>query len=127
MDHQALRVPNIRKVREELNTIDESLARLKPSFYAKAYEGAVSGPQILLRQLVAWMILKAGIIDPRDERMVLQETCHLHVGVRSFVLGNAAGRDAQRDRIVRAGTRQTARTDCPHHLWQRRLFYGKQD
>lgn len=65
MDHERLRVADIRRVRDELDAVDERLARLKTAFKAEPDDRAVAFTEIAVRVRVRGMRGKRRMVHPR--------------------------------------------------------------
>src|SRR5512142_986451 len=73
MNHQRLRIPDVREQAEKFKGIDKLLARFESALDAKRDQRAGAVGQVLLCEAVVLARGQAGIIDPFHARMVLEE------------------------------------------------------
>ena len=76
MDGQALGIAHIGQVAEELQAFDEFLAGCRAALDAEAQDRAGALGEVFLGALVIGMALEAGIVDPTDLGMLLEEFSH---------------------------------------------------
>src|SRR5437879_3384806 len=73
MDDKRFRVAHIRKMREELERLDEATPLLARTFEVEAEHGAAAARQELLRQRMVRMLRQVRISDRADQRMRAQK------------------------------------------------------
>src|SRR5271155_466499 len=107
MDHEALRVADVREVREELHRVDELLPRRCSALDPKADYPAVLALQVLLRQLVAGVVFEPRVVHPAHRGVGLQELCDLERVLRVPLLPQGERLDSleQEERVERAHAR----------------------
>ena len=83
MDGQAFGIAYVGQVAEELQAFDEFPASFRAALNAKAQDRAGTLGEVFLGALIVRMALQAGVFDPTDPGMLLQEFGHrlgiLHV------------------------------------------------
>src|SRR5512146_3558535 len=73
MNHQRLRIPDVREQAEKFKGIDKLLARFESALDAKRDQGAGAVGQVLLCEAVVLARGQAGIIDPLNTRVIFEE------------------------------------------------------
>ena len=76
MDDQRLGVANVGQQAEDLQRVDEFLARVVSSANAEGDDGAGAVGQIFFRARVVFAAGEAGIVDPLDGRILFEELGH---------------------------------------------------
>src|SRR3974390_2777972 len=94
MDNQALGVADVGQVREEFSRIDKALSGLQAALDTEADDAAESIFEIFGSQLVIGILSQAGIGDPRDERMFLEEFSNRQGVFRMLTLAQGKGFEA---------------------------------
>src|SRR5512146_3294535 len=73
MNHQRLRIPDVREQAEKFKGIDKLLARFESALDAKRDQRTGAAGQVLLCEAVVFARGQAGIIYPLNTRMILEE------------------------------------------------------
>ena len=72
MNDQRFGIADIGQMRKQLHVVDELLARLDSPLDAETDDCACPFRQIFLRPVIVWMARQARLVDPGDQRMLLQ-------------------------------------------------------
>ena len=103
MDDEALRVAHVGQERVQLDVVDEVKARLAPALNAKHEHTTKAMAQYAARNLVAGVVLEAGVAHPRDLGMLLEEARDSQGVVAVALHAQAQRLDANANELRRIG------------------------
>lgn len=72
LNSERLGVTDVRKVGDELESVDNLATSLATTFDTEAQDATVTPLEVLLGRLVVWVALQTGVRDPADLRVVLE-------------------------------------------------------